>query len=150
MVSRWIWCSSTNGLLILNLPWNQRLVMSGLLLPSRNVLIVGLTVSLFSNCRQKRNINIMWTLSQSAYKHVKIFSNRSFSICLYLVSCSYLIWWLFVFLFGFSFWLVDLTQVDDTLDLFNELQLQHQAVATKTKTLHDACDRLVWLCYFSS
>ncbi|EXC17238.1 Conserved oligomeric Golgi complex subunit 3 [Morus notabilis] len=36
-----------------------------------------------------------------------------------------------------------LRQVDDTLDLFNELQLQHQAVATKTKTLHDACDRLV-------
>ncbi len=34
-------------------------------------------------------------------------------------------------------------QVDDTLDFFNELQLQHQAVATKTKTLHDACDRLV-------
>ncbi|PRQ47109.1 putative oligomeric Golgi complex, subunit 3 protein [Rosa chinensis] len=36
-----------------------------------------------------------------------------------------------------------LQQVDDTLDLFNELQLQHQAVATKTKTLHDACDRLL-------
>lgn len=36
-----------------------------------------------------------------------------------------------------------LRQVDDTLELFNELQLQHQAVATKTKTLHDACDRLV-------
>lgn len=36
-----------------------------------------------------------------------------------------------------------LIQVDDTLDLFNELQLQHQAVATKTRTLHDACDRLV-------
>lgn len=36
-----------------------------------------------------------------------------------------------------------LQQVDDTLDLFNELQLQHQAVATKTKTLHDACDRMV-------
>ncbi|KAL5572282.1 hypothetical protein UlMin_021879 [Ulmus minor] len=36
-----------------------------------------------------------------------------------------------------------LRQVDDTLDLFNELQLQHQAVSTKTKTLHDACDRLV-------
>ncbi|KAI4344665.1 hypothetical protein L6164_011864 [Bauhinia variegata] len=36
-----------------------------------------------------------------------------------------------------------LQQVDGTLDLFNELQLQHQAVATKTKTLHDACDRLV-------
>ncbi|KAF7837597.1 conserved oligomeric Golgi complex subunit 3 [Senna tora] len=36
-----------------------------------------------------------------------------------------------------------LRQVDDTLDLFNELQLQHQAVATKTKTLHDACDRLL-------
>lgn len=34
-------------------------------------------------------------------------------------------------------------QVDATLDLFNELQLQHHAVATKTKTLHDACDRLV-------
>ncbi|KAF5456269.1 hypothetical protein F2P56_025769 [Juglans regia] len=36
-----------------------------------------------------------------------------------------------------------LGQVDDTLALFDELQLQHQAVATKTKTLHDACDRLV-------
>ncbi|KAH7519356.1 hypothetical protein FEM48_Zijuj08G0027400 [Ziziphus jujuba var. spinosa] len=36
-----------------------------------------------------------------------------------------------------------LLQVDETLDLFNDLQLQHQAVATKTKTLHDACDRLV-------
>eukprot|EP00268_Persea_americana_P062426 TRINITY_DN80025_c0_g1_i1.p1 TRINITY_DN80025_c0_g1~~TRINITY_DN80025_c0_g1_i1.p1 ORF type:complete len:782 (+),score=145.88 TRINITY_DN80025_c0_g1_i1:239-2584(+) len=36
-----------------------------------------------------------------------------------------------------------LQQVDDTLDLFNELQLQHQTVATKTKTLHDACDRLL-------
>lgn len=35
-------------------------------------------------------------------------------------------------------------QVDDTLDLFNDLELQHQAVATKTKTLHVACDRLVW------
>ncbi|GAB4853696.1 Golgi transport complex subunit 3 [Ancistrocladus abbreviatus] len=36
-----------------------------------------------------------------------------------------------------------LRQVDDTLELFNELQLQHQTVATKTKTLHDACDRLL-------
>ncbi|XP_059634500.1 conserved oligomeric Golgi complex subunit 3 [Cornus florida] len=36
-----------------------------------------------------------------------------------------------------------LRQVDETLDLFNELQLQHQQVATKTKTLHDACDRLL-------
>ncbi|PIA43267.1 hypothetical protein AQUCO_02000593v1 [Aquilegia coerulea] len=36
-----------------------------------------------------------------------------------------------------------LYQVDETLHLFNELQLQHQAVATKTKTLHDACDRLL-------
>lgn len=36
-----------------------------------------------------------------------------------------------------------LNQVDETLDLFNELQLQHQTVATKTKTLHDACDRLL-------
>ncbi|XP_058108696.1 conserved oligomeric Golgi complex subunit 3 [Magnolia sinica] len=36
-----------------------------------------------------------------------------------------------------------LHEVDDTLDLFNELQLQHQAVSTKTKTLHDACDRLL-------
>ncbi|XP_042498821.1 conserved oligomeric Golgi complex subunit 3-like isoform X7 [Macadamia integrifolia] len=34
-------------------------------------------------------------------------------------------------------------QVDDTLDLFNQLQLQHQLVATKTKTLHDTCDRLL-------
>lgn len=40
-------------------------------------------------------------------------------------------------------------QVDATLDLFNELQLQHQAVATKTKTLHDACDRLVYFFSFS-
>ncbi|XP_010687595.2 conserved oligomeric Golgi complex subunit 3 [Beta vulgaris subsp. vulgaris] len=36
-----------------------------------------------------------------------------------------------------------LRQVDDTLELFNELQFQHQAVANKTKTLHDACDRLL-------
>ncbi|KAL6507108.1 Golgi transport complex subunit 3 [Orobanche hederae] len=36
-----------------------------------------------------------------------------------------------------------LNQVDETLELFNELQLQHQAVVTKTKTLHDACDRLL-------
>nr|XP_043637301.1 conserved oligomeric Golgi complex subunit 3 isoform X2 [Erigeron canadensis] len=36
-----------------------------------------------------------------------------------------------------------LQQVDETLDLFNELQMQHEVVATKTKTLHDACDRLV-------
>ncbi|KAI4335148.1 hypothetical protein L6164_013821 [Bauhinia variegata] len=36
-----------------------------------------------------------------------------------------------------------LQQVDDTSDLFNELQLQHQAIATKTKTLHDACDKLL-------
>ncbi|MCL7041568.1 hypothetical protein MKW94_006755, partial [Papaver nudicaule] len=36
-----------------------------------------------------------------------------------------------------------LNQVDETLHLFNELQMQHQEVATKTKTLHDACDRLV-------
>lgn len=34
-------------------------------------------------------------------------------------------------------------QVDDTLHFFDGLQLEHQAVATKTKTLHDACDRLV-------
>ncbi|KAI5674145.1 hypothetical protein M9H77_14509 [Catharanthus roseus] len=36
-----------------------------------------------------------------------------------------------------------LYQVDETLELFNELQSQHQAVATKTKTIHDACDRLL-------
>ncbi|GJU17309.1 conserved oligomeric Golgi complex subunit 3-like protein [Tanacetum coccineum] len=36
-----------------------------------------------------------------------------------------------------------LQKVDETLDLFNELQMQHQVVATKTKTLHDACDRMV-------
>lgn len=36
-----------------------------------------------------------------------------------------------------------LLQVDQTLNLFDELQLQHQAVANKTKTLHDACERLV-------
>ncbi|XP_019193627.1 PREDICTED: conserved oligomeric Golgi complex subunit 3 isoform X2 [Ipomoea nil] len=36
-----------------------------------------------------------------------------------------------------------LHQVDETLEFFSSLQLQHQAVATKTKTLHDACDRLL-------
>ncbi|PKA50592.1 hypothetical protein AXF42_Ash013807 [Apostasia shenzhenica] len=36
-----------------------------------------------------------------------------------------------------------LEQVDDTLNLFNELQLLQQSVAIKTKTLHDACDRLL-------
>ncbi|CAL9162414.1 unnamed protein product [Musa hybrid cultivar] len=36
-----------------------------------------------------------------------------------------------------------LQQVDETLNLFNELQSLHQTVATKTKTLHDACDRLL-------
>ncbi|XP_027176832.1 conserved oligomeric Golgi complex subunit 3 [Coffea eugenioides] len=36
-----------------------------------------------------------------------------------------------------------LHQVDETLELFNDLQFQHHAVATKTKTLHDACDRLL-------
>jgi hypothetical protein len=34
-------------------------------------------------------------------------------------------------------------QVDDTLHCFDGLQLEHQTVAIKTKTLHDACDRLV-------
>ena len=34
-------------------------------------------------------------------------------------------------------------QVDSTLELFDELREQHQAVAVKTRTLHDACDRLV-------
>ncbi|CAL9095340.1 unnamed protein product [Musa textilis] len=36
-----------------------------------------------------------------------------------------------------------LQQVDETLNLFNELQSLHQTVATKTKTLHDACDQLL-------
>lgn len=36
-----------------------------------------------------------------------------------------------------------LNQLDNTLHLFDDLQEQHQAVATKTKTLHDACERLV-------
>ncbi|XP_057864087.2 conserved oligomeric Golgi complex subunit 3 isoform X1 [Cryptomeria japonica] len=36
-----------------------------------------------------------------------------------------------------------LHQVDSTLTQFDDLQAQHQAVATKTKTLHDACERLV-------
>lgn len=36
-----------------------------------------------------------------------------------------------------------LDQLDSTLDLFDNLQAQHRAVATKTKTLHDACERLV-------
>ncbi|MCO5558008.1 hypothetical protein L7F22_011583 [Adiantum nelumboides] len=34
-------------------------------------------------------------------------------------------------------------QLDNTLHLFDDLQEQHRAVATKTKTLHDACERLV-------
>jgi hypothetical protein len=36
-----------------------------------------------------------------------------------------------------------LPQVDATLGLFDDLQEQHAAVATKTQTLHDACERLV-------
>ncbi|KAG0475949.1 hypothetical protein HPP92_012790 [Vanilla planifolia] len=36
-----------------------------------------------------------------------------------------------------------LEEVDDTLNLFNELQALQLSVATKTKTLHDACDRLL-------
>ncbi|KAJ6823791.1 conserved oligomeric Golgi complex subunit 3-like [Iris pallida] len=36
-----------------------------------------------------------------------------------------------------------LNQVDKTLNLFDELQMLNQTVATKTKTLHDACDRLL-------
>ncbi|KAG8087476.1 hypothetical protein GUJ93_ZPchr0010g8048 [Zizania palustris] len=36
-----------------------------------------------------------------------------------------------------------LQQVDDTLNLFEELQSLHSSVATKTKTLHDACDQLL-------
>ncbi|CAO2206902.1 unnamed protein product [Urochloa humidicola] len=36
-----------------------------------------------------------------------------------------------------------LKQVDDTLNLFEELQSLHLSVATKTKTLHDACDQLL-------
>nr|CAD1827339.1 unnamed protein product [Ananas comosus var. bracteatus] len=42
-----------------------------------------------------------------------------------------------------------LQQVDDTLNLFSELQSLHQSVATKTKTLHDACDRLVSTSFYS-
>jgi len=36
-------------------------------------------------------------------------------------------------------------QVDDTLHCFDGLQLEHQTVASKTKskTFHDACDLLV-------
>ncbi|KAJ4732215.1 Conserved oligomeric Golgi complex subunit 3 [Rhynchospora pubera] len=36
-----------------------------------------------------------------------------------------------------------LQQVDDTLSIIGELQSLHQSVATKTKTLHDACDQLL-------
>ncbi|GJN16078.1 hypothetical protein PR202_gb03028 [Eleusine coracana subsp. coracana] len=36
-----------------------------------------------------------------------------------------------------------LKQVDETLNLFEELQSLHLSVATKTKTLHDACDQLL-------
>lgn len=36
-----------------------------------------------------------------------------------------------------------LGQVDSTLSLFDDLQVQHRAVAVKTKSLHDACERLV-------
>ncbi|CAN6442670.1 unnamed protein product [Victoria cruziana] len=36
-----------------------------------------------------------------------------------------------------------LSQVDSTLNFFNELQLQQQAVAANTKTLHDACEQLL-------
>ncbi|KAF6151279.1 hypothetical protein GIB67_020601 [Kingdonia uniflora] len=43
-----------------------------------------------------------------------------------------------------------LHQVDETLHLFNELQLQHEAVATKTKSLHDDCDRLMVLSHLAT
>lgn len=36
-----------------------------------------------------------------------------------------------------------LAHLDGTLARFDDLQAQHQAVATKTKMLHDACERLV-------
>ncbi|CAM6127701.1 unnamed protein product [Calypogeia fissa] len=36
-----------------------------------------------------------------------------------------------------------LGQLDSSLARFDDLQAQHQEVATKTKTLHDACERLV-------
>jgi len=36
-----------------------------------------------------------------------------------------------------------LEHLDGTLARFDDLQAQHQAVATKTKMLHDACERLV-------
>jgi hypothetical protein len=36
-----------------------------------------------------------------------------------------------------------LEHLDGTLARFDDLQVQHQAVATKTKMLHDACERLV-------
>ncbi|KAJ3677133.1 hypothetical protein LUZ60_002857 [Juncus effusus] len=36
-----------------------------------------------------------------------------------------------------------LQQVDETLNLISELQSLHQSVATKTRTLHDACDQLL-------
>eukprot|EP00897_Mesotaenium_endlicherianum_P000101 jgi/Mesen1/10091/ME000074S09433 len=35
-----------------------------------------------------------------------------------------------------------LSEVDSTLGLFTDLQSQHRAVAEKTKSLHDACERL--------
>ncbi|CAI7897955.1 unnamed protein product [Closterium sp. NIES-54] len=36
-----------------------------------------------------------------------------------------------------------LMQLDSTLAQFDELQAQHRGVASKTRTLHDACERLV-------
>ncbi len=34
-------------------------------------------------------------------------------------------------------------QVDETLQLLDTLQNQHRDVSSKTKSLHDSCDRLV-------
>ena len=36
-----------------------------------------------------------------------------------------------------------LVQADDALELFEQLKAQHRDVSSKTKSLHDSCERLV-------
>lgn len=144
-------CSFTNGLQTLNQPWSQRLV----------ILIIN---SLCQRCRlrefctlhlihspnvDRREISTLCEHFNRAHTNMWWYSPAG-ELFIYRngAAISYGYYYLFYscnLLFGLS----ALVQVDNTLDLFNDLQLQHQAVATKTKTLHDACDRLVQFYCFS-
>lgn len=94
----WTWCSSTNGLRILNLPWNQRLVV----LLCRH----GVTLCLFWSWTL--NLVSLQLQTEEKYQHYvntltdriqtcdEILQQVIFILVLfyYWVSCGYLIWWL--------------------------------------------------------